>query len=262
MMFSNAEAYDRFMGRWSRIVAPLLVDFAAVPAAGRILDVGSGLGTVAFEIAKRNAAPVTVTGIDPSREFVAYAMNRNPFPERASFYVGGALGLPFEDGTFAASLSSLVFNFVADAKKALQEVRRVTEPAGRITAAVWDYSDVMGMLRTFWDAAADVDARAESLDEKHMPLCRAGELSHLWEQGGLQNVHEQSLDITMKFDSFPDYWEPFLLGQGPAGAYLRTVPPDRLQVLRSALKARLPLSSQTDAFILPARVWAVRGTVP
>jgi len=260
MMFSNAEAYDRFMGRWSRIVAPLLVDFAAVPAAGRILDVGSGIGTLAFEIAKRNAAPVT--GIDPSREFVAYATNRNPFPERASFYVGDALGLPFEDGTFAASLSLLVFNFVADGKKALQEVRRVTQPAGGITAAVWDYSDVMGMLRPFWDAAAYVDARAESLDEKHMPLCRAGELSQLWKQGGLQNVHEQSLDITMKFDSFPDYWEPFLLGQGPAGAYLRTVPPDRLQVLRSALKARLHLSSQTDAFILPARVWAVRGTVP
>jgi hypothetical protein len=120
----------------------------------------------------------------------------------------------------------------------------------------------MGMLRTFWDAAADVDARSESFDEKHMPLCREGELSQLWKQGGLENVKEQSLDITMRFDSFADYWEPFLLGQGPAGAYLKTVPPDRLQVLRSAVEARLPLSSQNSAFILPARVWAVRGTVP
>jgi 2-polyprenyl-3-methyl-5-hydroxy-6-metoxy-1,4-benzoquinol methylase len=87
MMFSNAEAYDRFMGRWSRVIAPLLVDFAGAPAAGRILDVGSGIGTLAFEIAKRNAAQVT--GIDPSREFVAYATNsslmrRKPYKKRVA----------------------------------------------------------------------------------------------------------------------------------------------------------------------------------
>ena len=118
------------------------------------------------------------------------------------------------------------------------------------------------MLRAFWDAAVEVNARDEKLDEKHMPLCRAGELSQLWRQGGLENVQEQPLDITMKFDSFTDYWDPFLLGQGPAGAYLRTVQGDRLQVLRSAVKRQLRISSESDAFLLPARVWAVRGTIP
>src|SRR5438128_2537247 len=110
-MFGNAEAYDRFMGRWSRLAVPLLVDFAAVPDAGRVLDVGSGTGTLASGIAKRKAG-AHVTGIDPSKEFVAYAMSRNPFPERMSFDVGDAQDLHFPDGMFAASLSLLVFNFI------------------------------------------------------------------------------------------------------------------------------------------------------
>ncbi|HME98366.1 MAG TPA: methyltransferase domain-containing protein [Terriglobia bacterium] len=261
MMFGNAEAYDRFMGRWSRVLAPLLVDFAGVPDAGRVLEIGSGIGTLAFEIAKRETGR-QVTGIDPSNEFVAYAISQNAFPDRTSFHVGDAQDLHFADATFVAALSLLVFNFIPDPEKALRETCRVTKRGGRITAAVWDYGDEMRMLRAFWDAAAEVDPRAEKVDEKHMPLCRASELSQLWKQAGLEEVHEQPLDITMSFDSFSDYWEPFLLGQGPAGAYVRSVDTDRLAMLRNTVKRRLPLSSENDAFALHARVWAVRGTVP
>src|SRR5215510_5632937 len=260
-MFGNAEAYDRFMGRWSRTVAPLLVDFAGVPDAGRVLDIGSGIGTLAFEIAKR-VPGLHVIGIDPSKEFVAYAMSRNPFRDRTSFQVGDAQDLQFADGTFIGSLSLLVFNFIPDPERALREASRVTQRGRRITAAVWDYGELMRMLRAFWDAAGDVDVRAEKFDEKHMPLCRAGELSQLWKQAGLENVHEQPLDITMRFDSLADYWEPFFLGQGPAGAYIRRVEADHLPLLRSAVKRRLGLASESDAISLPARVWAVRGTVP
>ena len=260
-MFEKAEAYDRFMGRWSRRVAPLLLSFAGVPDSGRILEIGSGIGTLAFELAKR-AGGVHVTGIDLSAEFVAYAVSKNLFPDRASFHVGDAQQLSFTDATFVATISSLVFNFIPDPKKALRELRRVTQPGGRISAAVWDYGERMLMLRTFWDAAAKADAGAEKLHEKHMPLCRAGELSQLWRDAGLESVHEQPLDISMRFDSFSDYWEPFLEGQGPAGAYLRTVDSDRLQIIRSAVKRQLSISLEREAFTLPARVWAVRGTVP
>jgi SAM-dependent methyltransferase len=260
-MFGNAEAYDRFMGRWSRVVAPLLVDFAGVPDAGMMLDIGSGIGTLAFEIAKRKGSR-HVVGIDPSKEFVAYAMSRNTFPDQTRFHVGDAQDLHFADATFVAGLSLLVFNFIPHPEKALREARRVTQPGCRVTAAIWDYGEAMRMLRAFWDAASDVDPRAERLDEKHMPLCRPGELSQLWKQGGLENVQEHPLDIIMRFDSFADYWEPFLLGQGPAGAYIRTVEGDRLQVLRSAVKRRLGLASESEPFALPSRVWAVRGDVP
>lgn len=260
-MFGNAEAYNRFMGRWSRVVAPLLVDFAALPGTGPVLDIGSGTGMLAFEMAKRHSA-IRVTGIDPSTEYVAYAKSRNPFPDRVSFQLGDAQDLHFAGSAFVACVSLLVFNFIPDAAAALREARRVSRRESPIAAAVWDYGEGMQMLRVFWDAAVEVDPAAEKLDEKHMPLCRAGQLSALWQQGGLNNVHEQPLDITTRFESFADYWDPFLLGQGPAGAWVRTLEGDRREALRKALKRRLSLSSETSAFDLPARVWAVRGTVP
>jgi len=259
-MFGNAEAYDRFMGRWSRLVAPLLVDFGNVPETGRVLDAGSGTGALAFAIAERRPG-VHVTGIDPSKEFINCVADQNPFSDRLSFEVGDAQDLHFADATFGACLSLLVFNFIPDAARALREMRRVTRSRGWISAAIWDYGEQMRMLRVFWDAAADLDPHAEKLDEKHMPLCRAGELSELWRQGRLEQVEEQPLNITMSFDSFEDYWQPFLLGQGPAAVYLRSVEENFLRELRNAVQRRLSVSSDDEPFALPARAWVVRGMV-
>jgi len=260
-MFADAEAYERFMGRWSSILAPLLVDFADVHDTGRVLDVGSGTGALAFSVAKLRSH-CQVLGIDPSQEYIGYADARNPFPDRARFEVGDAQQLRFADVTFENSLSLLVFNFIPDAKKALREVSRVTRLGGCVSAAVWDYSAGMRMLRIFWDAAATVDPSAEKIDESHMPLCRAGELGEFWKQGGLEHVAEHPLDITMRFESFADYWDPFLLGQGPAGAYLRSIDDARREALRSEVKRRLALRSEGAPFSLSARAWAVRGIVP
>ena len=260
-MFSNAESYERFMGRWSRLLAPLLVDFAGVPDSGRLLDVGSGTGALAFAVAGRRPR-CQVLGIDPSPEYVAYAASQNRFPGRVSFEVGDAQELKFPDAGFQSSLSLLVFNFIPNPAKALQEVSRVTKPGGRVSAAVWDYGAGMRMLRVFWDAARSIDARAEELDEQHMPLCRAGELTRLWKQGGLEQVDEAPLDIAMRFHSFADYWEAFQLGQGPAGSYVRSLDRDKLQSLHEELKRRLPSATEDSPFTLPARAWAVRGTVP
>jgi SAM-dependent methyltransferase len=260
-MFGNAEAYERFMGRWSRLVAPLLVDFTALPERGQVLDVGSGTGSLAFAIAERKVR-ARVLGIDPSQEYVAYANRQNPFPDRASFEVGDAQQLRFSDASFDAALSLLVFNFIPDPRKALSELRRVAKSGAVLSAAVWDYGAGMRMLRTFWDAVVSLDAGAEGLDEKRMPLCHAGELSDLWRQGGLENVSEQSIDINMRFESFADYWDPFLLGQGPAGSYVGRLDRDKLRTLRGEVKRRLSLSSESAPFVLPARVWAVRGNVP
>ena len=260
-MFADAEAYQRFMGRWSSILAPLLVDFAGVRDTGRVLDVGAGTGALAFSIAKMRIH-CHVLGIDPSQEYVGYANSSNPFPDRAIFEVGDAQQLRFADATFENSLSLLVFNFIPDAKKALREVSRVTKPGGGVSAAVWDYGAGMRMLRVFWDAVVTVDPTAEKVDESHMPLCRAGELGEFWKQSGLLDVAERPLDITMRFESFADYWDPFLLGQGPAGAYFRSVDRNRRETLRGEVKRRLAPGSEGKPFSLPARAWAVRGIVP
>lgn len=260
-MFADAEAYERFMGRWSRLVAPQLVDFTDVPNLGRLLDVGSGTGALAFSLAERRPQ-VHVLGIDPSKEYVEYANSRNPFPDRVSFEPGDAQELRFADASFDSALSLLVFNFIPDSRKALKEIRRVTKPGGRISAAVWDYGDGMRMLRAFWDGAVSIDPKAERLDERHMPLCRAGELSELWRQGGLANVHEQPQTVTLRFESFADYWDAFLLGQGPAGVYVKSLRRDRVNALRNEVKRRVSPSAENLPIALPARVWSVCGTVP
>ncbi|MBC7924568.1 MAG: class I SAM-dependent methyltransferase [Bryobacteraceae bacterium] len=260
-MFGNAESYERFMGRWSRLVAPLLVQFAAVSEAGQVLDIGSGTGSLAFEVARRKRG-TRVTGIDPSEEYVAYAMSKRQFPERTTFEVGDAQRLRFANGTFDACVSLLVFNFIPDPAQALREVRRVTKPGARISAAVWDYGGRMEMLRAFWEATVSLDPQVNKGDEQYMKLSRSGDLAQLWKQGGLENVREQPLDISMKFASFRDYWDPFLLGQGPAGTYVRSLDEKQVQALRDTVKQRLAVTEESQALTLPARVWAVRGTVP
>jgi len=248
------------MGRWSRLVAHPLMDFINLPDEGQVLDVGSGTGSLSFAIAQPKAK-LRVVGIDPSREYVAYANNRNPAPDRISFETGDAQRLRFADATFRSSFSLLVFNFIPDPLIALKEMCRITVPGGLISAAVWDYGGEMRMLRIFWDAASSIDDRGGKLDECHMPLSRPGELSQLWKQGGLKDVREQPLNIEMRFESFEDYWQPFLLGQGPAGAYARSLDAGPLERLSDELKVRLPLSGE-GSFVLPARAWAVRGRVP
>lgn len=259
-MFGDAQAYERFMGRWSSQLAPLLVRFAALSRSGRVLDVGSGTGALAFSLAK-SFPELQILGIDPAAEYVAYANSRNPYPGRAAFETGDAQSLRYPGGSFHHSLSLLVINFIPDRAKALAELIRVTRPGGSVSAAVWDYAGGMRMLRHFWDAVISVDPAAAPLDESRMPLCRSGELADLWKQAGLVEVSATALEFDMKFTSFADYWDPFLLGQGPAGAYLRAAARHR-DAIRSELKRRLRLDSDDQPFTLAARAWAARGIVP
>lgn len=257
-MFADARAYERFMGRWSELAAPMLIKFAGVLERGKVLDIGCGTGSFALAIA-RLRPHCRIEGIDISREYIEFARGRTR-NLRVRFETGDAQNLPFAAGTFSAASSLLVFNFIPDPAKALSEARRVTRPGGFISAAVWDYGDGMRMLRIFWDAAVALDSSAERLDEKHMPLCRKGELSKLWVRGGLQQVKESPLEITMQFTNFDDFWNPFLLRQGPAGTYVKHLSKTRVSALREEVRRRL--GGPSGRFTLPARLWAVRGEVP
>jgi SAM-dependent methyltransferase len=256
-MFADARSYESFMGRWSELAAPVFANFAGIPDRGRVLDIGSGTGSLALAIAS-SCSLCRVEGIDLSREYVEFARTRTR-NACVRFKTGDAQNLPYAAGTFDAATSLLVFNFIPDPAKALSEARRVTGPGGRISAAVWDYGDGMRMLRIFWDAADALDLSAERFDEKHMPLCRKGELSELWAQGGLGKVEESPLEITMRFENFDDFWNPFLLGQGPAGTYMKRLTKIRGSALRGEVRKRL--GDPRGAFTLPARMWAVRGEV-
>lgn len=256
-MFADARSYERFMGRWSELAAPLFTRFAHIPDRGNVLDIGSGTGALTLAIA-RLRPHCQVEGIDLSREYIEFARTRTRNP-RVKFETADAQDLPIAAGTFDAASSLFVFNFIPDPLKALSEARRVARPGGTVSAAVWDYGRGMVMLRIFWDAAVALSSSAGRLDEKRMPLCRMGELSELWARGGLRKVEESPLDITMRFENFDDFWDPFLLGPGPAGTYVKSLPKPRTSVLREEVRRRL--GRPRGPFALPARLWAVRGEV-
>lgn len=258
--FTNTNGYELLMGRWSRRLARRFIEFAEVTDGNRVLDVGMGTGALSLAVlaATRHSE---VIGIDPSDQYVKYARSRTS-DSRARFEVGDAQALPYLDASFDQTLALLVMNFIPDAPKAAAEMRRVTRPGGIMAAAVWDYGEGMTMLRTFWDAAVTLDAAAEPRHERHMPYCRKGELSALWSATSLTGVMETSLVVPLTFDSFTDFWQPFLSGQGPSGSYATSLSPERQQALRERLRLEL-LSGKPDAsFTLQARAWSVRGVVP
>jgi SAM-dependent methyltransferase len=258
-MFSVGEAYERFMGRWSRELAPLLVAFAGVRQGDAVLDVGAGTGSLTAAAASI-ARPGRIVGIDPSAAYVALAQARER-GEHVRFEVGDAQQLQFADAGFDRTLSLLVLNFIPDPVKALDEMVRVTRPGGTIAAAVWDYGQGMEMLRVFWDEAVALNPAADGRDERHMPLCREGELEALWRSRRLQDVAGKALAFEARFASFDDYWLPFLEKQGPAGNYVAALAEGERERLRLRLRTRLLGDEADRPIVLNARAWAVRGTV-
>ena len=258
-MFSETDAYVRFMGRWSRQLAPLMLKFARLPEPDAVLDVGTGTGVLASAVTEAHPG-ATVTAIDPSARFVAAATDRSSNP-RLRFQVGDAQALEFPDASFNATLSLLALNFIPDPPKALGEMIRVTRSGGVVAATVWDYGEGAEMLRVFWDEAVALDPAIASRDERHMPLCRRGELAAFWRQAGLADVREQALTTELVFESFDDYWLPFLDGVGPAGAYAASLADPARDALRARLIGRLSHGREDQVITLKARAWAARGAV-
>jgi len=259
-MFSAARAYEQFMGRWSRSLAPLFVRFAGVRDGDTVLDVGSGTGALTAAVA--NVAPSSrIVGIDPAASYVALAQSRHGIT-LVQFEAGDAQQMRFDNAVFDRTLSLLVVNFIPDVRKALGEMKRVTKSKGTVAAAVWDYGEGMEMLRAFWDEAAALSPAAAAKDERNMPLCRRGDLAEQLRALALNNVVEEALTIETRFVSFDDFWTPFLEGQGPAGAYVASLSPDDREALRLRLRRRLLGSDADKALVLHARAWAASGSIP
>ncbi len=175
-MFSQSEAYEGFMGRWSRRLAPVFVEFADLASAESVLDVGSGTGALTSAVLA-TSEPRQVVGVDPSAAYVHYARTRTA-DNRATFEVGDGQQLRFADASFDATISLLVINFIPNPDKALSEMIRVTRPRGVVAAAVWDYDQGMEMLRIFWDEAVALDPSSEGgLTSKGGPHELAGDVS-------------------------------------------------------------------------------------
>jgi SAM-dependent methyltransferase len=254
---SDADAYDRFVGRYGPTLAAALIAFAGVGGPARALDVGCGPGALATALAGRLGA-ANVCAADPSEPFAAACRERLP---GVAVAVAPAESLPYPAGAFDAVLSQLVVNFLGDAEQGVREMVRVTRPGGTVAACVWDYAGEMTLLRAFWDAAREIDPKgAAALDEGlAMRWCRDGELGGLWTAAGLRDVRSGSLEARASYAGFDDLWSPLPTGVGPAGAYVEALDGDRRAALRDAYRRRLGVGD--GPFALTARAWAVAGTV-
>jgi SAM-dependent methyltransferase len=246
-----ADAYDRFMGRYSVPLAPKLAEFAGISAGQRVLDVGCGPGALTAELVRLVGAPA-VSAVDPSAPFVAAIEERYPgvAAQRTS-----AESLPFADDAFAAALAQLVVHFMKDPVAGLGEMARVTQPGGVVAACVWDHGGGKGPLSLFWETARDLDPQVEG--EAHFAGAREGHLATLFAEAGLGAVERATLSVSAQHPTFDDWWEPYALGVGPVGTYVAGLDPEARDRLRDACRERLPAAP----FATSAQAWAVRGTV-
>ena len=254
------DAYETYMGRWSRPLARAFVGWLEPKPSGHWLDVGCGTGALTSTI-RELCQPASVVACDPSEPFIEHARRRIADP-RVSFVVARDRDLPVRDGAFDAVVSSLVLNFVPDPEAAVMSMRDRLRPEGLVAASVWDYAGGMEFLRCFWDAARALDPAAAQLDEGvRFPICRAEALSSLFQRVGLQRVDTGALEIPTRFVDFEDYWSPFLDRTGPAPAYVASLEPERRALLRAELERRLH-ARPGPGIELRARAWAARGFAP
>jgi SAM-dependent methyltransferase len=258
---SDGAAYERFLGRWSRLLADPFAEFALAPEDGPVVDIGCGTGSLALALTERRCD--RVAGIDIALPYIAFARSREG-GSGVDFAVGDACRLPYGDCGFAAALAQLSLNFVPDAERALGEMRRVVRPGGVVAAAVWDFRGGLVYQRLFWDTAAGLDPDAGATRDRlfSSPLALPDGLPRLWREARLGAIERGSITIRMEYADFADYWEPLLGGQGPVGTYVAGLPQERRRVIEECVRLSYLSGAPDGPRSLTATAWAVRGTVP
>lgn len=262
--FSNPASYELWMGRWSRRLAPSFVAFADLPEGTHLLDLGCGTGVLSLAVLE-NVEDSDVIGVDPAEAYISYCRDMIS-NERLCFEVGDALDIPFNNNSFDATASLLILQELPDTELALKEMLRVTRPGGLIVASQWDFANGMPMLRLFWNTVLEVSPSEASRDaaEKCMDVDYPDEtaLQDLWQRAGLVESSTKRLKVEMEFDSFDDYWTPFLSNATPASSFARTLEPDEIFEIRERLRKKINREKMERSFCLSSFAWAVRGKVP
>jgi SAM-dependent methyltransferase len=244
-----ADAYDRFMGRYSRPLAPQLADFAGIAPGQRVLDVGCGTGALTTELVQRVGSP-SVAAVDPSESFVKAMRARFP---GLDVQQASAERLPFPSEQFDAALAQLVVHFMSDPVAGISEMGRVTGAGGVVAACVWDHAGGQGPLAAFWAAAREL--QPDIHDESELPGVREGHLGELFDSAGLTSVESTALSVSVDHPTFDEWWQPFTGGVGPAGSFVASLEP----VAQDRLRARCLEYLGDGPFAITAVAWAARG---
>ena len=247
-----ADAYDRFMGRYSSLLSPQMADLAGIRSGMRVIDVGCGPGVLTAELVAR-VGPSAVSAVDPSEPFVIAARERHP---EVDVQRAPAERLPYADGTFDVALAQLVVHFMADPLAGVAEMRRVTRPGGVVAACVWDHAGGRGPLSVFWEAAQALDPTVE--DESRRAGASEGSLEELFALAGLRDIEGVVLLVGFEHASFEDWWQPYTAGVGPGGSFIAGLDAEKLAELRELCRALLP----EPPFALRLVAWAARGIAP
>jgi len=258
--WTSGADYDRWMGRWSYLLAQEFLQWLNLPASLKWIDVCCGSGVITEAIVERNS-PASVVGIDASSDQISFARQHRA-RANVTFETGDAMNLPFPDASFDVVVCGLGLNYIPNPVRALEEFCRVTRSGGTVAVYVWDYALGTRFLREFWDAATAIDSEAATFDQaRRFPMCTPEGLRSLFEKAKLEDSTLHALEIVTRFTSFDDYWEPLLNGQGSAPNYLATRDQRTQAAIRERLRAALPVNAQ-GAIALPARAWAIRAPRP
>src|SRR6266487_2614577 len=243
----SADAYARFMGRYSEPLAVRFADLAGVRRGQRVLDVGCGPGALTAELVRRLGS-AGVCAVEPSPSFVAAVRERVP---GVDVRPSAAEQLPFPDGAFDAVLAQLVVHFMADPMAGLREMGRVTRRGGVVAACVWDHGGGRGPLTVFWRAVRELDPSAA--DESGLAGVGEGQLAGLFGQARLAGADATTLTVRVSCATFGQWWQPFTLGVGPAGDYVASLTTRRRELLRARCRELLG----EGPFDVSATAWAV-----
>jgi trans-aconitate methyltransferase len=257
--FSNARAYEGYVGRWSRLVARQFIRWIN-PAPGlHWFDLGAGTGVLS-QVILQETSPASVVGVDLSADYLAYA-RQHIQDERLEFRQADAATFTHDSPQFDLAVAGLVLNFLPSPQDGVTTMIQAVRQGGIVAAYVWDYSGQMEMMRHFWDAAIHVDPTASELDAgQRFAICKPDNLRALFESLGLYAVDVIPIDIQTRFEDFDDYWLPFLAAQGSVSKYLGGLDEAMRNALRDQLQGQLPIADD-GSIMLTARAWAVKGSL-
>jgi ubiquinone/menaquinone biosynthesis C-methylase UbiE len=255
--FDDSAAYERAMGRWSRAVAPIFLQWLAPPASARWLDVGCGAGVLAHTLLELSS-PATVVGIDPEVSQIAQA-SRGPAAGRAVFQVADACRLPFADASFDIAAAALVLNFIAERSQAMAEMRRVTRGGGIVAAYVWDFAEELSpsgplrrAMRRFGVDVPAIPGTAES--------CIAA-LRLLFEQAALERIETRTIEVCLAYQGFQDFWQAQTPSYSPTTKIIASMTESERTRLMRTIRAELP-AAPGDVIEYFARANAIKARVP
>ena len=256
--WNNANLYESYVGRWSRLVASDFIGWINQGNNLTWLDVGCGTGALSDAILKLKN-PKKIIGIDPSESHIQFAKEKFKLNSNTSFFAGNATNIPLEDNSIEVIVSGLVLNFIGDINKAIAEIKRVCCNNGIVCGYVWDYKGKMEMMRYFWDAAISLSEDALEKDEAvRFPICNENMLRQLFQSEGLSNIETTIIDVPTVFKDFDDFWNPFLSGQAPAPGYCMSLTEAARQKLKQKIFESLPIENDGSIHLI-ARAIAVKA---